>query len=415
MRSSLVMKKSIILLLLAAIAATSCRKPYDPPAISKPNGYLVVEGVINSGADSTYIELSRTINISSSAQISPELHAIVSVQGDQNTSYPLTERGNGKYSCAGLNLDNTHQYRLSIKTTDNKQYQSAYMPVLNSPPIDSVSWDTKGALTVPGVNIYVNTHDPSGKVLYYRWTYNETWAFHANFGSCCYTNGDTILPRNAKMDITDCWQSDTSSNIILGSSAKLSKDVILKAPVTQVVSTAEKLETTYSILVTQYALTPDAYNFYTNVRLTSQSLGSIFDAEPSQINGNITCVSNPSEPVIGYIGVGATSTQRIFIANGQLPSWVAIPFYPGCTLFYILGPGGTPQLCCLYNDYGFNEVNEYINYLSSGFFSGTTSLPLIPVAPMGPPGQPPTGYTATEKQCADCTLRGSNKKPSFWP
>jgi hypothetical protein len=409
------MKKSIILLLLVAIAAISCRKPYDPPAISKPNGYLVVEGAINSGADSTYIKLSRTINISSNAQISPELHAIVSVQGDQNTSYPLTERGNGKYSCAGLNLDNTHQYRLSIKTTDNKQYQSAYLPVLNSPPIDSISWDAKGALNVPGVNIYVNTHDPSGKLLYYRWTYNETWAFHASFGSCCYTNGDTILARNnTTMNITDCWQSDTSSNIILGSSAKLSKDIILKAPVTQVVSTAEKLETTYSILVTQYALTPDAYNFYTNVRLTSQALGSIFDAEPSQINGNITCVSDPAEPVIGYIGVGATSTQRIFITNAQLPSWVATPFYPGCTLFYILGPGG-PQLCCLYNDYGFNEVNEYINYSSSSFFSGTSSLPLIPVAPIGLPGQPPIGYTGTIRQCGDCTLRGSNKKPSFWP
>ncbi len=280
------------------------------------------------------------------------------------------------------------------------------MSPLNSPPIDSVSWDTKGALTVPGVNIYVNTHDPSGKVLYYRWTYNETWAFHANFGSCCYTNGDTVLARNnATMDITDCFQSDTSSSIILGSSAKLSKDVIFKAPVTQVVSTAEKLETTYSILVTQYALTADAYNFYTNVRLTSQALGSIFDAEPSQINGNITCVSDPSEPVIGYIGVGATSTQRIFITNAQLPSWVATPFYPGCTLYYVSGHG-PPQLCCLYNDNGFNEVNEYINYSSSSFFSGTSSLPLVPVAPIGLPGQPPLGYTATERQCADCTLRG---------
>ncbi len=412
MLSSLIMKKSITLLLLAAIAAISCRKPYDPPAITKPNGYLVVEGTINSGADSTFIKLSRTINISSNAQISSELHAVVSVQGDQGTFYPLTEMGNGKYSCAGLNLDNAHQYRLSIKTTDNKQYQSAYMTELNSPAIDSVSWDTKGALNVPGVNIYVNTHDPSGKVLYYRWTYNETWAFHASFSSCCYTNGDTILPRNAKMDITDCWQSDTSSNIILGSSAKLSKDVILKAPVTQVVSTAEKLETTYSILVTQYALTADGYNFYKNVRLTSQGLGGIFDAEPSQINGNITCVSNPAEPVIGYIGVGATTKQRIFITTAQLPSWAAIPFYPGCTIFMI---GVPPHECCSYGVGGFNEVDEYINYLSSSFFKGTTSLPLVPVAPIGLPGQPPTGYTATERQCADCTLRGTNKKPAFFP
>jgi hypothetical protein len=404
------MRKKIFLFLTALAAAASCKKPYNPPAINAPNNFLVVEGTINSGTDSTYIKLSRTVNLLSKVTASPELHAIISVQGDQNTSYPLTETGNGNYSCAGLNLDNAHQYRLSIKTANNEQYLSAYLPVLNSPPIDSVSFDTKGALTVPGLNIYVNTHDPSGKVLYYRWEYQETWVFNSNFDSGFYSNGDTVLGRNATMNISTCWGNDTSSSIILGSSAKLSKDIILNAPVTQVVSTAEKLESEYSILVKQYALTPDAYNFYTNVKLTSEELGSIFDAQPSQINGNITCVTNPAEPVIGYIGVGATSSQRIFITTRQLPNWATIPYYTNCMLTVEDPDSPIAHLCCLYNFNGNNEVNEYINYLIGG-----DPTPLIPVAAIALPGQPPTGYTASTRQCVDCTLRGSNKKPSFWP
>src|ERR1700722_11147531 len=254
--------KRVIALFAIIIASVSCKKPYDPPAINGPNGYLVVEGVINSGSDSTFITISRTVNIDS-VSFKPELHAILTIQGDNNTSYPLTEMGKGRYACAGLNLDNTHQYRLSIKTTNNRAYLSAFLPVLNSPPIDSVSFDNKGALTIPGLNIYVNTHDPAGKVLYYRWEYNETWIFHSNFASLFYSNGATVLARNLINDnITDCWGNDTSSSILLGSSAKLSRDIIYKAPITSVVSTSEKLEDEYSILVKQYALTPDAYNFY---------------------------------------------------------------------------------------------------------------------------------------------------------
>lgn len=48
----------------APLLFDSCRKPYDPPSVSATNSYLVVEGVINAGTDSTFIKLSRTVKIS---------------------------------------------------------------------------------------------------------------------------------------------------------------------------------------------------------------------------------------------------------------------------------------------------------------------------------------------------------------
>jgi len=399
------MKKTMILLAMV-IAAVSCRKPYDPPAINGPQGYLVVEGIINAGPDSTIFNLSRTVNLDS-LTAKPELHATLTVQGDNNTSYPLTEMGNGKYACPGLNLDNSRQYCLSIKTANNEAYQSAYLPVLNSPPIDSVSFDTKGALTIPGLNVYVSTHDPAGKVLYYRWAYSESWIFHSNFASLFYSNGDTVLLRNlSTQNITDCWGVDTSSSILLGSSAKLSQDVIYKMPVTSVVSTSEKMEDEYSILVTQYALSADAYNFYTNLKKNTESLGSIFDPEPSQINGNIICSTNPAEPVIGYVSVGASTAKRIFITNRQVPNWQTIPYYTNCKLEFISGGE-----CCLFDDLGNNDVNEYIN-----FDIGHYSNPFIPIDQILEFGNhgPVIGYTASSRPCADCTLRGTNRQPPFW-
>ena len=222
-----------------------------------------------------------------------------------------------------------------------------------------------------------------------------------------------MLPRNLVTDnIYQCWRSDTSTTIILGSSAKLSQSVIAHNPLAFITSNSEKVSIEYSILVRQYALTADAYNFYTNLKNNSEQLGSIFDVQPSEINGNIHCITHPSEPVIGYISVGSTANQRLFITTRQLPFWTAQTVYDGCAL--APNPLDSKSLCCYYSfpdAFGNiqNEVDEYINYDIYEIDD-----PLIPVNAIARPGGPILGYTAAYPECVDCTLRGTNKRPAFW-
>ncbi|MDO3626770.1 DUF4249 family protein [Mucilaginibacter sp. BT774] len=75
-------------------------------------------------------------------------------------------------------------------------------------------------------------------------------------------------------------------------------------PILSIASSAEKLSVEYSILVKQYALSADAYKFYANLKKNTEQLGSIFDAQPSAIRGNIHFVTTPAEPVIGYLCIG---------------------------------------------------------------------------------------------------------------
>jgi hypothetical protein len=393
-------KKQLWGLLAFVVLATyvGCRKPYDPPAISAPNSFLVVEGAINSGADSTIIHLSRTVNLSNVNTPDLVTGATVVVEGDQNTTYPLQEISAGKYVTVGLNLDNSHKYRLSIKA-GSSQYVSDYVAVLNSPPIDSIHYQ----ITSKGLNILSNTHDPKNLVKYYRWDYGETWIIHSNFSSGYYSNGDTVLVRPISMQISTCYSRDSSSTIIINSSAKLSSNEIVDNPITSIPSSSIKLGSEYSILVRQYALSADAYTFWTNLKKNTEQLGSIFDPQPSQINGNIHSLTNPNEAVIGYISVGTTSTARIFVRNQQLPAWVTTLPYPDCkldTFLYKYIPLGlnTPV----------NQVDLFINYNK-----GATS-PEIPVAGINPPGGPIIGYSAAQPICVDCTLRGSNVEPAFW-
>ncbi len=382
------MKKFSYLFFLL-IAAIGCRKPYNPPVIASNTGYLVVEGAINPGSDSTIITLSRTVNLSGAVTANPVSGAAVSVVSDQNSTYPLIETGSGAYTSPGLNLDNAHRYRLAIKTSDGKQYQSDLQPVLITPPIDSIGFNIISSAAKTGIQIYVNTHDATNQIKYFRWGFNEEWLFYTRYTSNYLSNGRAIVPRQPNQFVTYCYTGDQSSDINLASSAKLSQDIIYQNPLVFIPSTSEKIEDKYSILVSQYAITPEAFDFYTNLKKNTEQLGSIFDAEPSSLPGNIHCISNPAEPVIGYVSVSTVSQKRVYILKDQLPQWV--PTYPYACQQDTAGPRPPHS----------TTVQDLIG-----------DPQLYPTTGIGMPV--PYAYLFTSRECADCTIRGTVTPPPYW-
>jgi len=377
------------------ICLFSCKTPYSPTPISTVSNYLVVEGAINI-SDSTYIQLSRTVSLSSKSTTKAELNAIVTIESNTGNSYSLAALGGGKYAAPPLNLNSANQYRLHIKTANGSQYLSDFEETKVTPAIDTLTWQAKD----DGLEIYVSTHDPKNATRYYRWDYTEAWEFHPSFYSGYISNGLQIVPRTPAQQIWDCFTGDVSSNITLASSLQLSQDVINQQLVSIVPQSAEKISVKYSIQVKQYALTKAAYDYWTLLKKNTEQLGSIFDAQPSASIGNIHCVNNPSEPVIGYISTGTVTKNRIFVSNSQLPHWYTQAFYPSCGTDTAWASDSKPPR--LTEDKG-------VNY-KSGAYQG---LGLIPVMPFGT-GPVPDGYTVSEPYCVDCTLRGSKTPPSFW-
>jgi len=380
-----------------ALIITSCTKPYNPPAIKSVTGYLVVEGVINIGNDSSRFRLSRTVALDSAVSSAKVTGAQVTVEGNDNSTYSFVGNSAGVYTSAPLNLSTGKQYRLHIKTTDGKDYLSDYVSPKITPPIDTINYQIQNT----GLAITLNTHDPANNTKYYRWDFTETWEFHSKYESDYVSNGDTVISRTLAQYVYFCYANDASNSILLGSSAKLSQDVITQAPITFIPQTSEKIETDYSILVSQYALTSDAYNFWTNLKKNTEQLGSIFDVQPSTIDGNIHCTTNPNEPVIGYISASTIQTKRIFVNNTVLPhSWV--PTYPyDCEADSIL-------LAKVEGNTVINQENQYFNANR-----GAIGL-LIPIEAITNKFGTVIGHTGSDIECVDCTTRGTVTPPSFW-
>jgi hypothetical protein len=391
------MRKLALILSVMIVVWWGCKQAYNPKPISVASNYLVVEGTINTGADSTIIRLSRSVPLTSTAGTRPELGAIITIVTDAGATYPLIETGKGYYKAPGLNLNTTNNYSLKISTSDGKVYQSDFVPAKNSPPIDSVYYRIQNN----GVQVYADTHDPANNTKYYRWDYVGTYEFHSAFYSYLYLSTvpvDSVMVRPIANQIYVCWRSDTSTNILINSSAKLTKDIIAQNPINFIPSTSEMIESRYSILVRQYALTPDAYNYYTQLKKNTEQLGSIFDPQPSELTGNIHCVTNPSEPVLGYIAAGSSAEARIFIDNRNLPAWQSSNPYNNCVLDTDL--------------YKRQEgADSYINEVQLYIYTGINT-PLYTIQP--PTAPHPIGYAASQTSCVDCTLRGTNIQPSFW-
>ena len=374
-------------LFVVLMLTAGCKEKFDPPINPQQTNYLVAEGFINAGQGSTNIQLSRTTQLKDTAQLRPELNATVTVMAEDNLVFQLKEIGNGLYSSGQLNLDKNKKYRLHIITNNRNNYLSDFVSVKLTPPIDSVNWRIENN----GVQAYVNTHDPQNNTKYYKWDYEETWEIHS-FDEARYKYVATPSPTVATRDPNEiksmyfCWQTKKSTNILLGSSVALNSDIISLQPVIFIPQGSEKISVRYSILVRQHALDQQGYEFYQLMKKNTESIGSIFDAQPSDITGNIHSISNPDEKVIGYIGASSAQEKRIFISRNEVGNWnytfhcetKEVPNNSDSIKFYFDGPGLIPYQ---------SNPSGGINVIS---------------------------YYSSTSHCLDCRERGSSVKPSFW-
>jgi hypothetical protein len=134
-------------------------------------------------------------------------------------------------------------------------------------------------------------------------------------------------------------------------------------------------------------MTEDAFRYLQLIQKNTQQLGTLFDAQPSQLKGNIQSASDPNEPVIGFISASTITEKRISIWNSQLTDWNYLSSEPLCGNVFII-----PQNPSNYLIFDFPDPSYAPYYFITG-----------------------GGLAIIKKSCLDCRERGgTNQKPSFW-
>ena len=377
------MKINYLIICLAGIMflPVSCISAFEPGGLKNMAGMLVVEGVILE--EGTTITLSRTVKINEKDMTESYLfedinNAIIHIIDEQHNIVAVaTQAYNlGPYIVSGrFSFTQGMKYALEIRI-DEKLYRSAFVSPVLTPEIDEVTWQINDD---NNIDIFVSTHDPENKTNYYRWDFEEDWEIMSPLFWALRYDPDThvLIPQSLSGDNRYyCWASDHSKSLLIASTVKYTDAVIKNHKIHSFEQGTPRFSYLYSILVKQYGLDKEAYLYFENLQRNLDEGSSIFAPQPSEKAGNIQCVSNPEETVIGNIFAAKATSYRLYIPMNQL----------GLSRF-------EDQHICMWDD---SNPPSYETAYSWG---------------LGLYGE---GYARLA--CLDCTRRGGTKnKPDFWP
>ncbi len=335
---------------------------------------LVVEGMITDQNRINRIRLSRSLPVGKPLVRKPVKGAIVTITDENAIITTLKESPAGTYLTDSLTFRGRvgGSYSLTIKI-NNVTYETDFIEMNPVPPLNSLYYK-KEVITASrdtnnveeGCRIYVDSFDPSGKCLFFRWDYAETWEYR--------------IPYAVKNKV--CWVTERSDEILIKNTSLYSQARVSKFPILFISNNGDRLKETYSILVNQYSLNKTEYDFWERVQNISQKVGNLYDISPMAVPSNIRCCDNQVERVLGYFSVSAVTQKRLFIKD----------HFSGLPHFFIYC--ATDTLKGKLPETGLNTDFWVIEDYSDEI--------------------PPFWIISTFRECADCTTRGTTVMPSFW-
>lgn len=389
----------------------SCVKPFSPNlGVYKP--LLVVEGLITNENVSNVVKLSYSFQKKDSI-VYKVSDATVYISDNSGNNIQLAENGDGVYKTDSLNFKGEvgKTYQLHIKTSDGKVYLSKLCTMLPVPDIDSIYFSKDKQLlnnqTVvkEGISIYVDSKPGFSDKYFLRWGYDEAWKFKVPYPtSYRYVNSQQILKISQDSIKEFCWKTGNATEILINEVKSGTENRVMKEPIKFIApDESDRLTVRYSILVKQYSISEQEYNFWDNLQKVEESEGDIFGSQPFEILSNIKNINDSSEKVLGYFQVSAVSERRKYVDYSELYLLSLPDFNYNCRSFtrcpsdFYLNP-------VTWKPYTFDEIYDKYrgNYtFVKPIYYGLSTDSLIYLV-------------FTSAQCADCELSGSFVKPDFW-
>jgi hypothetical protein len=398
------MKKRWFVLLFLAVAAAvgSCVYDFDPQ-IDGEGGYMIVEGNIVIG-EISQIRLSYSWSLVDTLATQDAERMRILYQSKmhvEDSNGGRYENDNLAATLSGIiggspvgyfdmrKADPSLEYRLVIENA-NGTYASTWARALSPGQIDSLSFEINNDNTL--LSICVSTHTDNTEPSFYQWKVDETWEYHAESPAVykyLYT-GDIsgeVVPLPDSESTYRCWTGSSRSEIMTASSEGLSEDRLVNHKLYSIGNRDQRISVVYQPQVTQMRITEDAYRYWEQMNRNGQDVGGLFSPEPSELRGNVANVNDPSELVLGYVGVMTVTRSSMYVINN------VIRFYRYSRTNHIL-----------------DTLNNPADYLDAYL---TGKRPTYDIwNDMG--GW--IGYEWWPEYCVDCRMMGgTTRRPPEWP
>ena len=382
------MKNNIAYLLILLLSVSSCIYPFTPE-YPESDRRIVIEGDVLIG-EQTSVRVSYLANLDGTTGSGPVAPlGSVWVEASNGTRYDgisTGDRWNATFSVDTRQADPSLRYKLHFKDSRTaKEYSSVWLDVVSAGVIDSLYVGLDEPLSM--VRFYMDFKGGE-QTRYFRINFSEDWEYHSQCNSeLLYIppenrragNGEII--QNEGTRYYYCWDKDNSTSIMLASTERLSSNVLKAHEYHSLPRTSRKISSVYSEEVHVAGITKDAYDYWNNINTGSNNTGSLFAPMPSDMPGNIVCLSDSTEHVIGYISATKRAVKRMFYYNATYYIDAREPMTVRDTL---------PE-------------KEWFSYYQNG------NLPAYYVEDL-------KGYTWAPARCVDCRVEGGTKeKPSWWP
>lgn len=386
----------IMAMVAAAVCIVSCVYPFNPEMPDGQAGIIVIEGDILIGEMSPVI-VTYSGSIDKFMSNPDPVIATVWVEDSRGSVYGTDHQDDKGVQYVDMtDADPSCEYRLHVvDLSTSKEYVSRFERCCKAPVIDSLSYIPDEERNRLNIALSMHAKDES----YFRWTYVEDWEYRSYYRAQLkyippeinyvwgrpnhYGNGQVVdfkYPENTYY----CWNHAESDEIMIFSTEKQTDDRFVDLEFHPISRYDLRISYIYHIEVNLEPLSRDAYQYWANIKQNSDYNGSLFAPTPSEMMGNIKCVQNESEQVLGFINVAQRAQNKLYVYNGEAR------FYkdPDAHIPETFQPAGS----------------EWFDLYNNGFLPYYTEMP----------GAYTSAYWS-EARCLDCRLLGGNKnRPDWW-
>jgi hypothetical protein len=309
------MKIINLFLIFLSLALTTCIEPFSLEA-EEETPKLVIYGLITD-KDSCFVNLSYTTKFSpdNTGDYTPATASRVWVEDQIENEYDLQEVEPGKYVASNLKGQIGNTYTLNVDI-DGKRYSSLPEKLIAVPPIDAMGFTIlkqdrlENGILVNDVALDVNVffRDPLNEKNYYKWKWLGEAAFRLNTENpppppapvplCYYTLYPTLSdPYKQEINVV-------SDQFFNGNNHKY------PAIFFDTKAFDYRFRGGVSLLIAQYSLTKNAFEYWDKIRRLVVNQGSVFDPAPFQALGNMYNSIDKNEIVLGFFGASGVVYRR---------------------------------------------------------------------------------------------------------